>query len=172
MKKLVLFFAMLAVMTLTACSNKSDADAEKKSDAETEKKIAGTWIIEYNETDEDDIVCHGYEEITYDAENHTLVSNGSFYYSYYGESLGSITFKANGTWKATKDELIETFNTDNMMINLSHDFLENSGMSEQELRKEFINDLKDDKVSKIKSLTDNEIIIIDPDGEKLTYSKK
>ena len=58
------------------------------------------------------------------------------------------------------------------MINLSHDFLENSGMSEKELRKEFINDLKDDKVSKIKSLTDNEIIIIDPDGEKLTYSKK
>lgn len=164
MKKLVLFFAMLAVMTLTACSNKSDA--------ETEKKIAGTWISEYDETVEDDIVCHGYEKITYDTENHTLVTNFSFNYSYYGESLGSITFKADGTWKATKDELTETYDTDNIVINFSHDYLENFGMSEQEVRTVAINELKGDQVSKIKSIKDNEMILIDPDGEEQTYSKK
>lgn len=172
MKKLILFFAMLAVMTLTACGNKSDAETPKKSDTETEKKIAGTWIIEYNETVEDDIVGHGYEEITYDAENHTFVSNLSCYFSYYGESIGSFTVKGDGTWKATKEELTETINTDNIVINFSYDYLENSGMSEQELRNEFINELKGEQVSKIKSLTDNEMIIINPDGEKQTYSKK
>lgn len=164
MKKTILLMSMLVILAQTSCSSKGDT--------ETEKKIAGTWTTKYHEPVDEDIQMVGFEEIRYDLDSHALTSNISAEY-YYDEEvlLGTIAIAAEGTWKATKEELIETYDTDNIIIDFSSDFLENSEYSESEIKSEIINEIKGEQISKITSISKNEIRIIDPDGEPLTYKK-
>ena len=168
MKKLSILLTVALVFVLASCGS-------TKGDTEIENKIAGTWTAEYSET-EDGVLGYITETVNYDAGGHTFTVNVKCNLSYMEYSLGSFTMHANGTWSATKDAIVEKYEVDNIRLEFSRDYLENTETSEAEARREMMGELKSDlkeaQALKLNIISDSEIEQTDSEGTTVTYYRQ
>ncbi len=167
MKKTFFLLTIAIALVLASCGSQGDY--------EIEKKIAGTWQAAYSET-EDGVLGHLTETVRYDAESHTFSIEAKCELSYMDFNFGYFTMYANGTWYATKNEIVSNYDVDNIRLEFSRDYLENTEMSESEARSEMMKELKGElkkpQALKLNIISDNEMLQTDTDGESVTYYKQ
>lgn len=155
---------MVVAFVLSSCGSSN-------SDSEVEKKIAGTWTAEFSDT-EDGIDEHLSEIIHYNATDHKFIDEVKYVLSYMGYTISSFTMYAEGTWSATKDELIEECNMDKVRIEFSSDYLNSTGMSESEARSRIMKELKGPQLLKLRIISDSEIKLTNSNGNTIIYHRK
>ncbi len=132
-----------------------------ESDVETEQKLNGEWHASQSFYEDGfEGIAHG--NIVYNADSHEFTAN----FKMYLEGLYFCSFKFNGKWKASKDEIFELPDFRNSEIEIGSTFKED--VSESEIKQDLISEYTHNSKSKIVSITNSMMVLLD-DGEKVEF---
>lgn len=157
-----IFFIVSLFLSLSSCGLTSDSD--------TEKRIIGTWVTTYEDTE--DGITSGVSAIeTYNGDGTYEVIMNFQITKPERMNIGEMRYK--GTWSASKTRLMCEIEKDSIWFNLS-DALDSSDRSE--FKAEMLSSFKESDYvegGEIIRLTDNEFILKDEqDGSILEYHRK
>lgn len=184
-------FGVLVLLSLRGGSRDNDGrDADASALTQTEKAVVGTWTISKSmdvDPGDEDVASSIYleGETTY-RKDRTFRENGIVKFKFVPD--GEITileygFSGKGKWKADAKRLVETEDADDFVFTFksASSYPKDSGnrqyiaslrdIVEDEIRAALF-ELNDETTCVIKKLTNDRMVLVDDDGNEMTYRRK